>query len=757
MEKMRNMKKIVTLTIIISIILSGFSVSATQQTEEVIASLLGQLGIMNGDGDGNLRLDDYISRAEFTKVAIATSPSRNSVASNITISPFKDVNYTYWAAPYIKLAVTSKYITGYPDGTFLPGNPVLYEEALTIMLKILGYTDEDFGSSWPYGQIALGINLELTKNMTASAGMPITRREVMNLVYNTLDTKPKGSSNPYIVNINYNITDDVTLIATSNEDSSISSGMVLTTASNSTYKIDSSFDYSLVGKKGTLITKNSDELIGFVPNDQIINTYHVYQILGDSILVLENGELKTLDIDKNLPVYNKTAKTTINSLMSSLNLGDSITVCKTSGGVLDYGFVETNVLSNPVTVKSSDWMPELGLENPVVVRDGVKVEAQNIQTNDILYYSKSINMVWAYSKKVTGIYEDATPNKDNLTAIKLSGNTFNIEGIEAFNKLSSNGSINYGDTITILLGKSGNVVDVLSGTENENTTVAGYLLETGRKEYQTSDFSTYTSHYIKLLEPDGIANEYAADKDYSSLKNRMVTLSFRNKSVSAINPAILSGVVENGQINNYKFTQSLKIIDIYATGINATETKNKTGVWCTVFPKRIDGISLKQADILYYEKNARNEITALYLNNVTGDIFKYGIVTAVPGKDDKSPSYSYDIAGTSGTINSSFFTVAAGEAVKFESVNDKVEVIRPLTKVNTIITAVNNDTLQTSNTKYALSDNVVVYLKEPYTYKYQKILKSEIVGNSNYNFAAYFDKSEASGGRIRVIIAEKKK
>ena len=771
------MKKIISLLITASIMFSCVTSFAVTLNEEVIASLLNQLDIMKGDEDGNLRLYDHISRAEFSKVAIATSAYRNGVAKNITISPFKDVSYTHWAAPYIKLAVTNKYISGYPDGTFLPENNLLYEEALTIMLKILGYTDDDFGSSWPYGQIALAVNLELIKNIDASAGMPITRREVMQLVYNALDTKPKGGSSPYIANINYSITDDVMLIATSNEDSSISANMVLIATSASAaqnsggagsgssggsgtyYKLNLDFDYSLVGKKGTLITKNSDEIVSFIPNEQQVNTYNIYQILGDSIIVLENNELKTLDIDKNLIVYNKTSKTNLNSLMLTLNLGDTLTIYKTSGGVLDYGFVETNVLSNPITVKNSGWLSEIGLENPTVVRDGVKTDAPEIQTNDILYYSKNINMVWAYSKKVTGIYEDATPNKDNLISIKLSGNSFLVEGIEAFNKLSSNGSINYGDTITVLLGKSGNIVDVLEATEGGSSTVIGYLLETGRKEYNTTNFSTYTANYVKLLESDGQVKEYTTDKDYSLQKNKMVTFTFASKAIKAITSTNrLSGTIEDGKINGLTLADNLKIVDVYAAGNSQYELKNKTGLYCTVFQKRIEGLSLKITDVLYYEQNNRNEISKLYLNNVTGDIFKYGIVTsAATNKESSNQNYGYDINGTLGNVSlSTIFLVATGQPAKFELINDKVDAIRPLVKVNTTITKVNTDTLETANSKYTLSENVIIYEKDEYTYKYLKMTKSDIVNSSDYKFQAYYDKEEALGGRIRVIIAEKK-
>ena len=48
-------------------------VSAAYQSDSDILALLGELKIMNGDPDGNLRLNDLVSRAEFAKIAAVAS------------------------------------------------------------------------------------------------------------------------------------------------------------------------------------------------------------------------------------------------------------------------------------------------------------------------------------------------------------------------------------------------------------------------------------------------------------------------------------------------------------------------------------------------------------------------------------------------------------------------------------------------------------------------------------------------------------
>ena len=195
------MKKIISFVLAAAMSLSTLPVLADWNNDEDIMSLLSELNIMVGDDDGNLRLDDNVSRAEFAKIAVASSSYKDTVATGLKVSPFKDVTYTHWSAPYIKAAVSAGIAEGYVDSTFRPDNTVSYEEALTMVLKVLGYTTQDFGDSWPYGQMGLANSLEITKNVNAERGEALTRRQVARLIYNTLDTKIKDNQSKLITSV----------------------------------------------------------------------------------------------------------------------------------------------------------------------------------------------------------------------------------------------------------------------------------------------------------------------------------------------------------------------------------------------------------------------------------------------------------------------------------------------------------------------------------------------------------------------------
>ena len=117
----------------------GRGAAATAETG-VAESVVGRVGIMVGDEDGNRNLDDSVTRAQFAKMLTVAAGESQSTTG---YAPFRDVKHTYWAAGYIKLASDSGWFLGYMDGTFRPDNTILYEEGATAILRMLGYSEDD--------------------------------------------------------------------------------------------------------------------------------------------------------------------------------------------------------------------------------------------------------------------------------------------------------------------------------------------------------------------------------------------------------------------------------------------------------------------------------------------------------------------------------------------------------------------------------------------------------------------------------------
>ena len=56
---------------------------------------------------------------------------------------------SHWASAYINMAARKGIISGFADGKFKPGQTVTAGQAVTILMRGLGYKDEDMGGVWP--------------------------------------------------------------------------------------------------------------------------------------------------------------------------------------------------------------------------------------------------------------------------------------------------------------------------------------------------------------------------------------------------------------------------------------------------------------------------------------------------------------------------------------------------------------------------------------------------------------------------------
>ena len=89
------------------------------------------LGILKGDGQGNFRPDDIITRAEFVSVAARMA---KAVEGSHT---FADLAPAAWAEKDIATAVAYGWIDGYEDGTFRPMEPINRAQAATVVCRML--------------------------------------------------------------------------------------------------------------------------------------------------------------------------------------------------------------------------------------------------------------------------------------------------------------------------------------------------------------------------------------------------------------------------------------------------------------------------------------------------------------------------------------------------------------------------------------------------------------------------------------------
>ncbi len=189
---MKNLKKVLALVVVFSMMLSTVAFAAFPDVAEDAdyanaVNTIAALGIVGGDDQGNFNPDNTITRAEFTKMICEAQAIKGDAAKGATI--FTDVAADHWASGYINMAVGQNIINGMGDGTFAPESPVTYEQAIKMIVVALGYEPmaADRGG-YPTGYMVVAQSIGVTKGVKAPAQTDAAKRSLIaELIYNALD------------------------------------------------------------------------------------------------------------------------------------------------------------------------------------------------------------------------------------------------------------------------------------------------------------------------------------------------------------------------------------------------------------------------------------------------------------------------------------------------------------------------------------------------------------------------------------------
>lgn len=184
---------ILILIIFTSVAYAGFNDVLPSDPAFNAISLMVELKIMGGDGAGDFRPDQEMTREEFAKTIISCS-NLDSVANTLMgISIYSDVGPDRWSCGYINAAVNKEYIYGKTDGKFYPEAPVTFVEVCVAFIKALGYDDADLNGVWPDNYINKAKELKLTEGISLNAEDTVTRKTIAVMTDRLLATDIKSS------------------------------------------------------------------------------------------------------------------------------------------------------------------------------------------------------------------------------------------------------------------------------------------------------------------------------------------------------------------------------------------------------------------------------------------------------------------------------------------------------------------------------------------------------------------------------------
>jgi hypothetical protein len=147
------------------------------------------LEIVKGDEKGQINEGNPITRAEFATLVVRVRGLADGVPLAQFQPNFKDVKVSDWYAGWINVASGRELVKGYPDKTFKPESNVTYAEAVTMIVRALGYEPAVLqeGGVWPNNFISKAAELGVSKGVSIDPNKPATRGDVFLLLDNALD------------------------------------------------------------------------------------------------------------------------------------------------------------------------------------------------------------------------------------------------------------------------------------------------------------------------------------------------------------------------------------------------------------------------------------------------------------------------------------------------------------------------------------------------------------------------------------------
>ena len=465
-------KKILSLLLAAAVLLGSApaALAVSSASDSVIEEVIRATGIMVGDESGDMNLNNTVTRAEYAKMLVSASTYKDKVSGASNASPFKDVPYTHWAAGYIKTAVEQGWLTGYLDGSYKPDNTVTLEEAATGVLKLLGYTSEDFSGSYPYGQLALYESLGLDVNITASQGTAMTRRNMMYLFYNLLNAETKDGQ-VYAQTLGYTL----------NENDEIDYLSMVSDTMEGPYVVEGSLSDIVSGEDKTVYRN------GYASTADAIRKYDVVYYNDSTIWAYANAVTGTYQSAS--PSAASPTSVTVAGVSYEIETSDAALSLSTLGG-LNVGDIVTLLLG----------------------RDGKVVAAMPAD-------EYAVSVAGVVTATGTGTYYNAVGNTYTARTITITA----MDG-ESYIYPCSKTSISEGDIVSIGFGSAETDVSILKSATLSGT-VSGYSIgsRTMAKDVRILDVNDTDAERVYYSRLNGAVLESTDVRYYATNEDGEIT------------------------------------------------------------------------------------------------------------------------------------------------------------------------------------------------------------------------------------------
>ena len=763
-----------------SAVFTDISDSRVSQT----AAVLDALGIMQGVGGGSFAPGKALTRAQFCKLAV-TAMGVTDVSPYASYTIFPDVKHSHWAAPYINAAVRhpelkeKSIIRGYADGSFGPDKIVSYGEVCTMLLRMLGYKEEDVGPFWPADYIAQAQAIGLTDGVTITdARAAVKRGDAAVLLLNALNTDKKGEEGSTLLDkVASSTVKDCILLETGKTHSGLAADAALfyedgVVDAESPRKTAGTLDSSMIGVYGTIVIgKGSSKVaVGVIPNGNKTEAYEVVNAAADRI-VTTNGTLRP-DRKTKLYISRDHVMNEYENAWANLQSGDTLTLYYNEYGVLQL----MAVLPKTTAGAAHSFVYGLATSRRIpaeytIIKNGAKIDASKLKKYDVVTLDAANRQAIVSDTKLSGKYQTDSTTYSHPSQVKILGKDFEVssEAAATFKDMKLN------DYITLLFDADGNVVAAYP-KKDVSAEMQGIVTKIDAEK------ATVTLTNGLTLRDIPIAKDVKTD-----VMGRLVTVSQSGEKADLIRRTLSGKTAGNwsvaeGKLGSNAVSSKVRVYEEVLSGapLNAINVSD------------IDLTSVPASQIKYTVQDNAGTVTNIVLGDVTGESWIYGIGYGkkikgnfYPPADSgysnmepeeqeeyqrKHPEYysytyavvpkywqdgkmvddkEYRVPSLPSGLNGNPIGIPRGYSTDESIVNTSLDTLK-LTLIDTVKPSAfdGSSGVRTKDGYYELAENIGVYISE------QNRFVSLQTAKSNYtSFRVYANKTAENGGKIRVIVA----
>ncbi len=609
----------------------GSFIDVTDPDTAVNADILRLMGVVSGTGGNMFNPGGALTRAQFCTMVVTFLQKGEEAPRYATRTIFSDVKSSHWARSYINLAASDPslfvkesggedskggpLISGVGDGRFLPDDNISLAEAVTILLRALGYTSREAGAVWPQGYMDLAKSIGLLDGLDVGSSTHINRGQAARLFVNALSCKTKEGK-PYYTTIGQVADEKKTIILAVNveaDDGSTIGAIRTTSDKNSEAFLPAHGDgnvTALQGRRGYLVLDDNKEVVTFVPDKSTATTIVLNGDAQPGYVKSGSGQQYTISGSALVYASGDGEGKNYSEAYTSLSSGTQLTMYSEKGKIVAIysasgsttSSTDAVVVQGNVTTATFHRLTG-GASNFKILKNRQPITLSQIKPYDVVTYDAISNTLIVSDLRMTAVYTDPAPNPKAPEKIKLVKDGEELTVLES--AWDTIGDAKPGDSVSLLLTADGNVAGIVKPSAQTRSTAVGFI----------------KGESVSIFLPDGTTKKLSGGVSNTS-------------SVMEEEPVIVSAGREKYSVSKLPTNRAPGSFDVAGMKLGKLTVSSGVRIYEQVkggSMRPIDRGSLEMATVSAekvtgYHTDSSGYVDYIILNDVTGTAYIYGMM-----------------------------------------------------------------------------------------------------------------------------------